>query len=77
MGWLSVVQVTQANLSTGSVLFGRWSSVLASLAILVLGIGAYWHFAGNTVVRLLIGIGTALALIALGMRIGLLFVGTG
>lgn len=77
MGWLSVAQVTQANLSTGSVLFGRWSSVLASLAILVLGIGAYWHFIGHKVVRLLIGIGTTLALIALGMRIGLLFVGTG
>lgn len=61
---------------TTTVLLSRWGAVILAVAVLFVAVAAC-VFTTHRPTRYLIGVGALFALIALGMRVAVLFSGTG
>lgn len=75
MYWLGIAGAP-ATPDTGSVEVGRWAFVVLAMALLIVALAAMF-FVSDKAIRFIIGVGAFFALIALVVRVVLLFAGTG
>jgi hypothetical protein len=65
------------SVAFNTTMFSRWASTIVALAVVIIAVAAAIYFTEHKAIRMFIGVGAAFAFIALGMRIVLLFLGTG